>query len=55
MPTWGTVNGGYGDEATAEYFADAFAYTLYDRGKLPSDQVGIEIDALLLFQAGNLP
>jgi hypothetical protein len=49
------VNYGYGNGATADYLAEAFAWSIYDPAKLPDSIVQTFVDYSIIAQASSLP
>jgi hypothetical protein len=51
-----SVNGGYGNGATADYFAEAFSWSIYDPSKLPhAPTVEVLVWVIIMNQASTLP
>jgi RHS repeat-associated protein len=45
------VNGGYGNGATADYFAEAFTWAVFDPSNLPREDVKLWIDTMIALEA----
>lgn len=50
-----SIHGGYGNESTGEYLAEAFSWNIYNPTNLPQPAVGMWINTVISLQASALP
>ena len=47
------IRGGYGNGSTADYFAEAFAWTIYNQTNVPNESISLWIKSVMYLQVNN--